>query len=102
MSPEIINASEIKRSPRKSPADQLLDDLEGDFSKLTDVAREVGVHPETLRRLCRTDKVNAPSHAVQQGGMTMYLFTPEDVDELKSYFARGRMAFKLFKDSDRV
>lgn len=102
MSPDIVDASGIKRTPRKSPADQLLSDLDGDYMKLTDVAAVVGVHQETLRRLCRTEKVNAPSKAVKQGGMIMYLFTPEDVLELKQYFKRGRSAFTLFKDSDRV
>lgn len=100
--PEIMDASEIDRIRRKSPADQLLEDLGDEYKKLTEVAKEVGVHAETLRRLCRSDKVNAPSKAIKQGGMLMYLFTKEDVQEVADYFNKGRTAYKLFSDSDEV
>lgn len=41
----------------------------------------------TIRRAMYDKKVNAPSLEVEQGGMKVYLYTPEDIQELKAYFA---------------
>ena len=37
--------------------------------------------------MCRTPRVNAPSKATKSGKLVIYLFTPEDVEEVKAYFS---------------
>lgn len=95
MRARVIGSEEAIQSgkgKRKSPAQVILESLDGDFKTMRDMADRYGVHIETMRRLCRATKpdgsyrVKAPSAAVQSGEMTIYLFTVEDVDELDEYY----------------
>jgi len=86
MKPQIYKASEIKGESRVSPAQRIIDSLDGDYKTMRQTAEEVGVHIETLRRLCRSGRVSAPSNATKQGKLVIYLFTPEDREEVKAYF----------------
>ena len=95
---QIMEASDARdaevKKKRKSPAQVILDSLEGDFKTMREVAELMGVHTETMRRLCRatnadgSKKIQAPTKAVRSGDMTIYLFTPEDVQEVQEYFER--------------
>lgn len=91
---KVVDANTVIPPTRKSPVTVLIESLDGDYKTVKDVAAQFGVHKETIRRLCKaknedgTDKVHAPSKAMQQGGMLIYLFTPEDMDELAEYFGR--------------
>ena len=76
----------MKAQTRTSPATRILRELDGEYYTMRQVAEMVDVHIETLRRLCRTSRVNGPSNAVQQGQLVIYLFTHEDVAEIKEYF----------------
>lgn len=68
-----------------SPADRLISNLEGTFYKLTEAAKILGVSSATLRRMMKNDEIKAPSYKVRQGGMYMYLYTPEDIAELRQF-----------------
>jgi hypothetical protein len=96
---ELVPASEVTHPKRKSPAELIKDQLDPDQLTLQDVAARYGLHPETIRRVIRkkdaegNSVVNAPSLAVRQGGLVVYVFTPDDIEELDAYFARrGRIA----------
>lgn len=96
MKPRVYDAKDVKAESRISPAQRIIESLDGDYKTMRQVAEEVGVHIETLRRLCRTPRVNAPSNATKQGKLVIYLFTPEDVEEVKAYFAdRDRLQSDL-------
>lgn len=43
--------------------------------------------PMTIRRAMYSKRVSAPSFEVKQGKMKVYLYTPEDIQELREYFA---------------
>lgn len=96
---QIIDANEARgkaKGKRKSPAQLILESLEGDYKTFREVAAIIGCHTETLRRLCRatnadgTKKIAAPSQAVRSGEMTIYLFTEDDLIEVQEYFeAKG-------------
>jgi hypothetical protein len=81
----VVNSG-IKRSPVTELARAA-----GDFLIMSEVAQRYGVHVETIRRITRlTDedgqkKLKAPSKALQQGKMVVYLFTEEDVKEMDAY-----------------
>lgn len=87
MKPKVYKASEVQAETRTSPAQRIIDSLDGEYKTMRQTAEECGVHIETLRRLCRTDRVNAPSNATKSGKLVIYLFTPEDVEEVKNYFS---------------
>lgn len=69
-----------------SPADRLVADLPRPYYKLSDVAKILNKSPATIRRLMRGKKVKAPSYKIEQGGMLVYLFTPEDIEEIRAYY----------------
>ena len=46
----------------------------------------VGKSENTLRRLIRKGKTKAPSFQLTRGGMQMYLYTSDDVQEIKDYY----------------
>jgi hypothetical protein len=72
----------------KSPADRLVESLDGEYFKLTDVAIQLNVSESSLRRLRKREGLRAPSFEIRQGGMHIYLYTPDDVDELRNYYAK--------------
>ena len=86
MNPEIFDSSEVEAQSRISPAKRIIDALPEEYMTMRQTAEEIGVHIETLRRLCRTDRVKAPTKATRQGLLVIYLFTPEDVEEVRNYF----------------
>jgi hypothetical protein len=91
---KIIRAEDAIPQKRKSPASMIMESLPEGYLGVKDMAQRYGVHVQTIRRLIHaensdgTPKVNAPSSAVQQGGLLIYLFTEEDVAELDAYMAR--------------
>lgn len=92
---KVIDSKDVPgTNSRKSPATIILESLDGEFLTMRQMAERIGVHTETMRRLCKAKdsegnfKVQAPSKAVQTGDMTIYLFTPEDVQEIEEYFTK--------------
>lgn len=79
-------ASAAAKGTRRAPAKLLLEQLDGDYMIMSQLAERYGVHIETIRRLARGTRLKAPSEAAQQGGMTIYLFNIDDVKELDDYF----------------
>lgn len=72
-----------------TPVDRVMAELPGVYYRLSEVAEMVGVHHKTLRRLIRKGVTKAPSKQFTRGGMRMYLYTPEDIEELKEHFKKG-------------
>ena len=101
MKAKIVSADQAQKKAkgsRKSPAQLILESLDGDYMTYSQMAERYGVHIETLRRLCRTDRVKAPSDAVEAGEMVIYLFNPADVSELDEYF--GGKGYGIRKGAD--
>lgn len=86
MKPKVYDAADLPPIRRQSPAQRIIDQLDGEYYTMRQTAELCGVHIETLRRLCRTPRVKAPSKATKTGKMLIYLFTPDDVEEVQNYF----------------
>lgn len=90
--PKIVDASEIKMRPRKAPATRLIESLPEGYLSARQVAEHFDVNVETIRRLARAknddgdDRFTAPSKAARTGDLVIWVYTPEDVDELAAYF----------------
>ena len=70
----------------KSPADRLIAKLEGGpYYKLTEVAEKLSCSVSTLRRLVDSPDLKAPSYETKTGQMKLYLYTEEDVEELRKH-----------------
>lgn len=96
MNTEVEPRVEVAHQTKASPADRLVSNLDGTFHKLTEAADILGVSPTTLRRLMRRKNtgLKAPSFQIQQGEMLMYLYSADDLNELRVYFAAGRVPSK--------
>lgn len=57
-----------------------------DLKTVSEVADILGVSQATLRRLTDSDAVKAPSQEYRVGKWWVYLYTEEDVQELKEHF----------------
>lgn len=75
-----------KRKRGVSPADRLISSLDGTYYKTSEAAELVEISEITLRRLIHKNRVKAPTHLVRQGKAYYYLFTPEDIEELRDYY----------------
>ena len=89
----VINAADAKPATRKAPAELIMESVGDGYKSVGQMAQRYGVHKETIRRLIKsknsdgTPKVKAPSEAVQQGGLLIYLFNEDDVAEMDEYFS---------------
>lgn len=96
---QVIKAKDVDKPKRKSPVTMILEDLPPGYLTVNDLAVRYDVHKETIRRLMRAEKdgvplVNAPSEAVQQGGLVVYLFNEEDVAEMDKYMGTKGYAIR--------
>lgn len=76
-------------SARPTPAEKYIADLDGEYYRLSEVADLVGVSPGTLRRLIKSPKkkVKAPSYEGHLGRMPIYVFSRDDLEEIRAYYA---------------
>ncbi len=90
---KVIDAADATPPRRKSPAQLIIESLGDDYKTMKMMAARYDVNVETIRRLCKatnadgTKRVKAPSKAVQQGELTIFLFTKDDVKELDEYMS---------------
>lgn len=88
---KVIDAADATPPKRTSPAQLIIDSLNGEYETMKTMSERYGVNVETIRRLCKArdprgkKRVKAPSKAVQQGDLTIYLFTKADVKEIDKY-----------------
>lgn len=84
---EVVARRENHPHGGASPAARLVSSLDGQYYLVTEVAKILGKDPMTIRRAMYNKKVSAPSYEVKQGSMKVYLYTPEDIQELRDHFA---------------
>lgn len=83
------------------PSDRLISSLPGTYYKLSEVSILVGRSEASLRRLMRKRLLKAPSYQVDQGKNTYYLYTPEDVAEIKHHYEQEATVRKRVDDDDQ-
>ena len=76
----------FEKTKQPSSADHIMAKLPGTYYRLTEVAEILGLSVRTLRRLIPKGHTKAPSKQITVGGMKMYLYTPEDVQEIRDYY----------------
>lgn len=87
---EIVERSKIAPKSRVSPVDVEIAKLDGEYYKLKEAAEMVGVSDRTLRRLIASKKLDIPKDVLVMGQVTVYLFTPEEIEQLKEYYHERR------------
>jgi hypothetical protein len=87
----------LSATRKVGPARAFLDSLGIGAKSLKEVARELDVSPNTLRKLLEHPDLTAPSYTADWGSRTIYVYTPDDVQELRSFFAKQRSVEGLRK-----
>ena len=80
------------RSPtvrKRSGVRSIVNRLGGEYYTTSEVANILGVSQGTLRRWYRSPSLGhkAPSKKLTRGKMVIYLYTPEDLEELRKYIS---------------
>lgn len=92
MKPKVVDAKTVTPATRKAPATRIIEALDGDYMTTRQVSEYFEVNIETIRRLSKaknadgSDKITGPSKATKSGAMIIWLYTPSDVEEIRSYF----------------
>lgn len=68
---------------RKPPSVHAVDSLGEGHYRLMEVASILGVSESTMRRWLKDESLEAPSYQLNSGGMTTYVYTDADIEELR-------------------
>lgn len=82
------------------PSDRFISSLDGTYYKPSEVAVLVGKSEVTIRRLLKNPNIKAPSYEGHQGKNRYYLYTPEDVEEIKAYYEKEAQVIPRNDDQD--
>lgn len=80
----------IEYQEREAPAIAYVRSLGIDALVASQVAKELNVSVQLVRKLRKDEQFTAPSMEVPFGTNVIYLYTPEDVEELRAYVQRSR------------
>jgi hypothetical protein len=74
----------------EAPAMAFVRSLGMDAKVASEVATELGVSTNLVRKWGKDPSLNAPTYEVPYGKNKIYLYTPEDVEELKAHINKQR------------
>lgn len=78
----------MTKNKRKPSSVLAVEALGAGHHRLMEVASILGVSESTMRRWLKDDSLNAPTYQITHGEMTTYVYTDEDVEELRAHLAR--------------
>lgn len=87
----------LRNTQKIGPARAYLDSLGIGAKSMAEVARMLGVSVRTMRELLEVEELSAPSYVADWGQRTIYVYTPEDVAELRAHLAKQRSVEGLRK-----
>jgi hypothetical protein len=80
-----------RRVVRDTPVHRFVDEINRstgiNYRTTAEVAETLGVSTQWIRKVQRLHLLGVPSRAVQFGRMQIYLYTPEDVEKIRTYLA---------------
>jgi hypothetical protein len=82
---------------------QLLRDKDGVAYRTTDeVATEVGVSTQWVRKIQRQGLLGVPSMVTQFGKITVYLYTPQDIEKIRRYLVERQAVYANVGPTDQI
>lgn len=81
---------QIKNTRRLSPAKAFVAALGVDGKTMNEVAAELGISRTYMLKLLHEPALKAPSLVAKFGTRKIYVYTPDDRQELRDYIARER------------
>lgn len=85
-----VKPTKITREEGVSPAEAYVRSLGVDALMTQQVADELNISPQLVRKLRNNPSFKAPSMEVPFGTNVIYLYTPDDVAELRAYVMASR------------
>jgi hypothetical protein len=74
---------------------QLRDKTGIDYKTTAEVASDLGVSTNWIRKVKRQGVLGVPSMATKLGKVEIYLYTPDDVDKIRQYLVERQSVFTL-------
>lgn len=72
---------------RTSPVIEYVRSLGDEYLTTQEVADELGLSPNTIRKFAKDPDLRAPSYVAPFGKTVVRLYTPDDMEELRAYLA---------------
>lgn len=72
---------------RTSPVIEYVRSLGDEYFTTQEVADELGLSPNTIRKFAKDPDLKAPSYVAPFGKTVVRLYTPEDLEELRGHLA---------------
>lgn len=82
--------TKLRRGKGEAPAMAYVRSLGMDAKVASEVATELGVSTNLVRKWINDPTINAPSYEVPYGKNKIYLFTSEDIQELRDHIHKQR------------
>jgi hypothetical protein len=92
--------TKLRYTKGEAPATAYVRSLGMDAVVASEVAALLGVSTNLVRKWVKDPAVKAPTYEVPYGKNKIYLFTPEDVEELRDHLARQRTAVVRRREED--
>jgi len=86
--------TDIDVSKRMDPSTRFVRSLDGEYFMLREVAAMLGISTQSLRKTVPNKSIEAPSFWVMFGKLKIYLYTRDDIDELRKHLEERSEVFK--------
>lgn len=86
----VIKPSKLRYEKGEAPAKAYIRSLGIDGLLASEVADEVGCSVQLIRKLQKDSAFKAPSLVTPYGKNKIYIYTPEDVEEIRQYWHSQR------------
>jgi len=79
---------------RMDPSTRFVRSLDGEYFMLREAAEILGISSQSLRKTVHTKDVEAPSFWVMFGKLKIYLYTREDIEEVRAWLKAREEIYK--------
>lgn len=85
---EAIEEEPVEQEEQVSPVIRYVRNLDGDYHTTGEVADELGVSDQLIRKWARQRVADVPSYVAPFGNTHIYLYTSDDIEQLREYHDR--------------
>jgi hypothetical protein len=84
----------MSETKRMDPSTRFVRSLDGEYFMLREAAEILGISSQALRKTVHDKTINAPSFWVMFGKLKIYLYTRDDVEEIRAWLKAREEVYK--------
>lgn len=84
----------MTNTKRMDPPTRFVRSLDGEYFMLREAAEIVGISSQALRKTVHDTTINVPSFWVKFGKLKIYLYTREDIEEIRAWLKRREEIYR--------